>query len=322
MINKPLTALVKIWSVKEILLWTTEHFTAKKISSARLDAELLISFALKCKRIDIYLRFDQPLKPEELTQLREFIKRRASFEPIAYILGTQEFYGRPFVVGSGCLIPRPETEHLIDEAIAIAENRTFTEDGDPQSTDIPKGFKILDVATGSGCIAATLALEIPDCELTALDISEEALKYARANFATLASEASKISTVCADFAVWAQKHDHKLEDKFDLIVSNPPYISKNAQLMPDVGNFEPALALFGGDDGIEIVQKWLPQMIGLLKDNGIILSEIGFDQKEKVSEILNHWISTNLQEKINFSFIKDYSSRDRIVKISKSSLNS
>lgn len=279
------------WTIQKVLNWTTQHFGTKEIPSPRLDAEVLLSKVMKCSRLELYLKFDQPISSSERAEFKEFVRRRAAYEPVAYILGEKEFYGRPFKVGSGVLIPRPETEHIVDEALAWAKTNPVT--------------NVLDIATGSGILAATLATELPQAALTAIDVSPEALSYAKKNFETLGLS-ERITVVENDFVKWAATS----EEKFDLIVANPPYISSKAELMNDVKDFEPGLALYGGEAGSEILLQWLPVMISKLNNGGMILCEMGFDQKKIVEESLP-------RQGISLSFIKDYSEHDRIIKIIK-----
>ncbi|MBK9293640.1 MAG: peptide chain release factor N(5)-glutamine methyltransferase [Oligoflexia bacterium] len=274
------------WNIQQVLNWTTSHFDSKKISSSRLDAELLLAKTLNCKRIDLYLKFDQPLLEKDLNKFKELIKRRAHYEPIAYILGEKDFFGRNFDVGPGVLIPRPETELIIEEVLKM---------------NLKPSAEILDVATGSGCIATTLAAEIQGAKVWAVDISKEAQKFCEQNFKKLQVQ-DRVEFILSDF----YKYSQSCNQKFDLVVSNPPYVSTRAQLMSDVKNFEPSLALYGGEIGDEILLKWLPEMIKLCKLGGSVLCEIGFDQTQSVSEVLKDY---------NFIFIKDYANHNRIVRV-------
>jgi release factor glutamine methyltransferase len=289
------------WTVQKLIHWTTTHFEAKKISSARLDAELLLAHTLKCRRLDLYLNFEKPLKPDELLTFRELIKRRALSEPVAYLTGFQDFYGRTFKVSNHTLIPRPETEQVVEEALSFAKN------------SMAKEFKILDVATGSGCIGVTLAIELKThfekIKVTGLDISQDAITIARENAAEL-GVSSETDFLISDFSNLSKDSALLKETKpFDLIVSNPPYIAKNMSsgLSPDVSLYEPHQALFGGDQGYELMEKWIPIMGDILAPLGKLVLEIGFDQAEVVEKILSQQ-----KDFIEIEIKKDFSGHHRI----------
>ncbi len=279
------------WTVQNIIIWTTRHFHSKQIDSSRLDAEVLLASVLRCRRIDLYLRFDQPLKPDELLCFKDLVKRRAKREPVAYILGEKEFYGRTFKVGDGVLVPRPETEHLIDEVLRWAQpsQREFLE--------------ILEVGAGSGCIAVTLAKELPSAKVRTLDSSELAANFAQENSLRWQT-ADRIAVEVQDF----EKYDLR-ESLFDIVVSNPPYVAREVEkyLPSDVIGFEPHQALFGGQAGHETMAKWIPKMLCALKPGGFFACEIGFDQKDRVHEILK---ATELCEDVRF--INDYGGNSRV----------
>jgi release factor glutamine methyltransferase len=206
-------------------------------TSARLDSELLCAQALGLRRLDIYLQFDRPLDEGELSAIRELIRRRGKGEPVAYITGTREFYGRAFTVNSDVLVPRPETETLVERALALMKEH----DG--------AGMRFADLGTGSGCIAITLAAEVPGVEIFATDVSGAALTVARANAERLGVEVTFAEGSWAD----------ALDGRVDLIVSNPPYVT-TAELDAvdrDVRDFEPRAALLGGDDGMDAYRALL-----------------------------------------------------------------
>jgi release factor glutamine methyltransferase len=284
------------WTIQKLLTWTTQHFASKNISSARLDAELLLSHMLGCKRLDLYLRFDQPLGAAELARFKEFVIRRAKNEPVAYILGSKEFYGREFKVGPGALIPRPETEHLIDEVLNWAKAQ--------RASDEPAPLKILEVGAGSGCIAATLAKELPQAKVLALEKSEEAFLWAKLNVEAH-QVGGQVEVVHQDFDRF------RTDAKFDVIVSNPPYVGENTKhhLAPDVRDFEPPAALYGGEVGYELLRRWIPVWCGLLGPKGLLVIEIGFDQGPIVNKILD-----DQQELESVKIINDYAGHSRIAR--------
>jgi release factor glutamine methyltransferase len=221
----------------EILRLSTTYLGDHGSPSARLDAELLCAEALGLRRIDLYLQFDRPLDEQELTSIRELIRRRGKGEPVAYITGTREFYGRPFTVTPAVLIPRPDTETLVQQAIAYLRDRPGAE------------LRVADLGTGSGCIAITLGAEVPGMRVFATDVSAAALEVARGNALALGIEVEFVECSWAD----------ALEGAFDLIVSNPPYVTtaELAAVDRDVRDFEPRGALVGGDDGLDAYRALL-----------------------------------------------------------------
>jgi release factor glutamine methyltransferase len=221
----------------DILRLSTTYLGEHGSSSARLDAELLCAQALGLGRLDLYLQFDRPLDDAELTAIRELVRRRGKGEPVAYITGTREFYGRAFTVTADVLIPRPDTESIVERALAAL----LAAGG--------RGLRVADLGTGSGCIAISLAAERPDVEVFATDISGAALDVARANAERLGASVTFVESSWAD----------SLEGHFDLVVSNPPYVT-TAELEAvdrDVRDFEPRGALLGGDDGADAYRALL-----------------------------------------------------------------
>ncbi|MCA9525684.1 MAG: peptide chain release factor N(5)-glutamine methyltransferase [Myxococcales bacterium] len=252
------------WTIGRVLTWTTSHFAEKGMESPRLDAELLIADALALTRLQLYTQHDQPLIAPELAAVRERVRRRSRREPVAYITGTRGFWSLDLQVDRRVLIPRPETELLIEKAL-----------------DFLKPFRqprIVDVGTGSGCIALTLAKERPDARVLAIDTSPDALAVAAANRDRL------------ELPVTLQRGDllQGVEGPFDLIVSNPPYIASGeiAGLMPDVARHEPRLALDGGPDGLVLIRPLIDQAGARLAPGGGLMIEIGHDQGPRLLEIL------------------------------------
>lgn len=252
------------WTVLKVLKWTSGYLAERGIDSGRLDAELLLADLLQLDRVGLYLNFDRPLTAEELASYRERVGRRARREPLQYILGRTEFWSLSFRVGPAVLVPRPDTEVLVEEALA----RVATE------------ARILDVGTGSGAIAVALAHELADARVTAVDISAEALAVAAQN-ARDNGLAERIAFIRADL--------HALpEGQYDLVVANPPYIAEGefAGLMPEVRDYEPQLALAGGADGLDAYRALARQAPRLLTAGGWLLVEIGAGQAAAVGELL------------------------------------
>ena len=275
----------EIWTLLKLLRWTTNYFSEKGIDNPRLDAELLLADVLKLDRVGLYLNYDRPLSQEELDVARPLVKKRGQREPLQYLLGTTEFWSLPFKVTPAVLIPRADTEILVEEALARAGS-----DG-----------QLLDVGTGSGAIIISLASELPDWQMTGLDISAAALEIARENVEKN-QVVSQVQLVQGDLAELPVQ-------QYDLIVSNPPYIAQREwdELMPEVRCFEPQLALLAGNDGLECYQHLAAQATSRLKTGGWLLVEIGYQQAEAVKELL---AAAGL---VNVFVRDDYSAQPRVV---------
>lgn len=235
------------------------------ISTYSLDAELLLSTAAKLTKVQLYTCSDKVLTPSELEMFNNFLIRRLNNEPIAYILEKCEFMGLDFKVNSSVLIPRGDTEVLIEEIIKVKQ----------------ENMKILDIGTGSGAIAISLAKFIPNAKITAIDISEKALEIAKEN-ARLNKQENQIKFIKSNLFESVNERD------YDIIVSNPPYIKKEVipTLDINVKNFEPLTALDGGDDGLFFYKEITKSSSNYLKQNGRIFYEIGYDQGKDVNDIL------------------------------------
>lgn len=286
--------------LKEVLDKTTAFFKDKKIDTPRLDAELLLSFGLKMDRIQLYLKFDQPLSDEELATCRELVRRRSQGEPVAYIMGTKEFFGLPFEVNSHVLIPRPETEHIIEEAQAWAPDKE-------------RELKILDLGTGSGCVGLTLLKKFPRARLVSVDISEEALKVAQRNAENLGVQ-DRVRFVHVDAGnsdvVLQNYQDFMGQAEIDILVSNPPYIAHEDPMVDkDVRKFEPHTALFADDEGLALLKVWSAQYSPKLARPGLLLMEMGMSQGPKMSE---HLVKLGMFNEVRV--IKDLSGHDRVLR--------
>jgi release factor glutamine methyltransferase len=252
--------LTERWTVLKILKWTADYFTGKEIASARLEAELLLAATLDLDRVGLYVNFERPRDASEFAAFRAQVQRRAKGEPVQYILGETEFWSLPFTVNPAVLVPRADTEVLVEEALA----RVNSADG------------ILDVGTGSGAIAVALAHEKKDVQITALDCSEAALQVARGN-AERNGVAERVNCIAGDLADLPS-------GPFAMVVSNPPYIptADCEQLMPEVRDHEPRLALDGGEDGLTAYRQLAAQTGKILIPGGWLLVEIGIGQAEDV----------------------------------------
>ena len=273
------------WTLLKLLRWTTEFFAGKAIDNPRLDAELLLAHVLKLDRVGLYLNFERPLIAAELDVIRPLVKRRGQREPLQYLLGSTEFWLLEFEVTPAVLIPRSDTEILVEEALSHAES----------------AGQLLDVGTGSGAIAISLASELLDWQVTALDISAEALQVAQRN-AQKHNVAERLQFLHADLAELPQQ-------QYDLIVSNPPYIAQAEwdSLMPEVRCFEPQTALLAEKDGLDCYQKLAAQAPTRLSPGGWLLVEIGYQQAAAVQQL---FAAVGLQE----IFVRDdYAGQPRVV---------
>jgi release factor glutamine methyltransferase len=260
----------EVWTIARLLTWMQSYFAEKGIGSPRLDAELLLSHVLGTDRIYLYTHYDQPLTAAEREALRELVRRRGRFEPVAYLRGSREFFGRSFKVTPAVLIPRPETEHVVEAALNWARERALA------------APTILDVGTGSGALALTLAAEFPEARVTAIDISPEALAVARDNAHAL-GVAERVTFLEGDLYA-----PLPADATFDLIVSNPPYVASAiaATLQPDVRDFEPGLALFAGPEGMDVLRRLVAGVDGRLRRPGLFACELGEEQGERVAAAL------------------------------------
>lgn len=261
------------WNVDRLLKWTRTHFQSKGLDEPRLMAELLLAHALGCRKIELYTRFDHVPAEQPLTKYRELVKCAARAEPIAYLIGRKEFYSLEFEVTPDVLIPRPETELVVEEALNWIKARS------------PASLTVCDVGTGSGCIAVTVAKRSPGTTVTGIDVSHGALAVAQRN-AEKHGVAPTTTFIEAD-VLKVEAHAVPA-DGFDLIVSNPPYVARSRPetLADDVRRYEPALALYGGDDGLDYYRRIAEQIRPVLRADGGLIVEIGSGQTAAVIDIL------------------------------------
>ena len=269
----------------ELINFGTKELRQKKISTSRLDSEILLSKILKKKREEILTNLDQEITKDHFCKYKKLIIRRSQKEPIAYIVKEKEFWSKIFFVSPDTLIPRPETELLVEKLIKI-----FRE----------KKISILDIGTGSGCILISLLSELKKSKGTGIDISNKALLIAKKN-----ADSHRISNV----RFLNKALESEFNKKFDLIVSNPPYIKSNEikNLQEDIKRYEPRIALDGGNDGLDLIKKVIYKTPNILKVKGMLALEIGNEQFKKVSEIL---IKKNFRIE---HIIKDYKDNVRSI---------
>ena len=286
------------WTIIKLVQWTTTYFDNHGIDSPRATAEILLAHVLNTKRIDLYLRYDQPLIPAETERFKALIKRRLNREPVAYILESKEFWSMVLRVTRDVLIPRPETECLVEkslEMLALDSNM--------------KSKLILELGTGSGAVILALASENPRHSYWATDISINAVRVARQN--AIQNELNgKIHFITGDwFAPLCSKTGF-----FDLIVSNPPYIKSGdlKRLQPEIHAHEPLLALDGAVDGLHCLRHIIQSAYLFLKPRGVLILEIGHDQKAPLRQMI---AECGEYEEVNF--YQDYSGYDRILQMKK-----
>jgi len=281
------------WTIQRLLEWTTEYFEKVEAETPRLEAEVLLAEALGCQRIELYTRFEEIPAEESVTNYRDWVKRRAAGEPVAYIVGHREFYSLRFAVNSSVLIPRPETEHVVVAAIEACKEI----DEEP--------IRILDVGTGSGCIAVTLAQHIKDVKIGAIDLSPDAIAVAQQNI-DQHEVADRVKCFVGDLLQALPAGSQPVH----LIVSNPPYIGSNEQgtVEPNVDQFEPAMALYGGDKGTEVIERLVAQSVDFLLPGGFLIFETSPIIMDACLEIVN-----GHSQFASCDVIKDYSGHRRVV---------
>jgi release factor glutamine methyltransferase len=284
---------MEIWTIQKLLNWMTGYFAQKQLDSPRLSAELLLCHVLGLKRIELYTLYDRVVQQPQLGQLRELVKRAAEHEPIAYLVGRCEFYSLSLKITPACLIPRPETELLVEKAVEFLRKR-------------PAPRQALDLCTGSGCIAVALVKNCKDLQVTAVDLSEAALSVAAENVRAHNLEAS-VRLLCGN--LYEPLIEELDNPRFDLIVSNPPYVSdaEYETLPPTVKNYEPKQALCGGADGLEIHRRIIGQAERFLRPDGALMLEIGFEQGPAVKNLLEQ---SGLFASVDI--FKDLAQKDRI----------
>ncbi|MDH4202462.1 MAG: peptide chain release factor N(5)-glutamine methyltransferase [Phycisphaerae bacterium] len=284
---------METWTIKKLLEWVSGYFEDKGVDSPRLSAELLLCDVLGLERIQLYTLYDRVVQPAQLAQLRALVKRAGEHEPVAYLVGRCEFYSLPLTITPDCLIPRPETEGLVERCVHFLRNRERVQ-------------HVLDLCTGSGCIAAAIAKNVEDAQVVATDVSDAALKVAAENIEKL-KLTEKVQLLCGDL------FDPVIEGldaaRFDLIVSNPPYVSEPeyAALDKNVKDYEPKDALLAGADGLDVYKRILEKVDDFLKPDGALMMEIGYAQGPAIRELLE---ASGVFRTITIE--KDFANNDRI----------
>lgn len=277
------------WTISRVLRWAAEDFAKRGNPSARLDAELLLGKVLGVDRVRLVLDAHRPLADPELGEYRELIRRRRSREPVAYILGRREFYGHSFKVDRRVLVPRPDSETLVEAALERTKGRSMY-------------GRAVDLCTGSGCIAISFSKARPTWRVTATDLSEDA--------ATLAAEnAHRLGAVFGFGIVTGDLFTPLGDRRFELVMSNPPYIpsAEIATLDADVRDFEPRLALDGGADGLSLLARIVGEAPSRLESGGVLALEVAYDQAARVEALL---VAAGFADTLRH---RDYGGHERVV---------
>ncbi|MHC4105918.1 MAG: peptide chain release factor N(5)-glutamine methyltransferase [Planctomycetota bacterium] len=306
---------MQTWTIQKLLNWMTEYYTEKGIDAPRLNAELLLSHVLKMERIELYTQFDKTVTKEQLDILHDLVKRAGRHEPICYLTGKTEFYSLQLQVSPDCMIPRPETELLVERAIEFLRSRPVGNSAMRDMTrkqDASNGARngpqfVCDLCTGCGCIAVAIAKNFQEATIIATDICGDALNIAAKTIETHDLK-DRITLLHGDlFEPIVPQLD---VEKFDLIVSNPPYVSASEfeKLDKCVKEYEPRLALFAGIDGLDVYRRIIDKADRFLRPDGALILEIGYAQGPAIKELLEQ---TGAFAEIKIE--KDFHDNDRIV---------
>ena len=279
----------KIWRVIDLLNWGEQYFTDNNFDNPRKEIEILLQDILECSRVDLYLRFEEPLAKVQLVKLREWVQRRKNREPVQYITGKAGFHNLIINVTPNVLIPRPESERLVEVLLETVDNKA--------------NISILDIGTGSGCLALALGEELPNAKVSGIDKSAEAVEIAKLNAESLHIKNVKFLQI--------DVFKDQIKEEYDILISNPPYIHKEEieSLMQDIREFEPLSALTDSADGLTFYHKISEISPTTVKPNGWLFLEVGLGEHPKKAMKL----FSNEKFK-NVELIKDYNSDDRVLK--------
>ena len=289
----------KQWTSKALLEWTTDYLASAEVDQPRLCAEILLAYVLKSQRIDLYVKFDYCPEPEQLAQFRQLVKRCGQHEPVAYLTGKGHFYSLALQVSPDVLIPRAETEVLVTQAIGFIRNQTSR-----------PAVDVLDLCTGSGCVAIAIAVNAVEAEVLAIDRSSKALEIAQKNIEAHDLQ-SRIAVLESDLFTNINQADKGI---FDLIVCNPPYICADdfERLDAAVRDYEPKEALLAGEDGLDYYRRITVEAEQYLADNAALMVEVAYNQAEQVIALFEKSGYLN-----NITAIKDDLGHLRVVKAKK-----
>lgn len=285
------TSPPRTWTVRDVVAWTTDDLKKRGVDSARVDADLIVAQVLGLDRVRVLLAGERELGEDELLRIRALVKRRRVFEPIAYLRGEREFYGHRFLVDARVLIPRPDTETLVEVGLQRLRGHDL-------------GGRVLDLCTGSGCVAVSLKLERKTLTVDAVDLSEGAVAVARDNAQRLGAVWNVRFAVGDLFAPLGAP-----SARYDLVTANPPYIAAGEipTLQPDIKDHEPRLALDGGADGLALVRRIVAECPRWLRPGGALAMEIGAGQADEVRSLFESAGFTDVRA------AKDYGGIERVV---------
>lgn len=281
-----------VLTIQELLAKTAAFLKQRGLPTPRVDAEVMLSDMLGLKRIELYMYAGRPLEDDEVDRFRVRVERRGNHEPVAYINGTCGFWTLDLMIDARALIPRPETEHIVDLVTAFA------------SQDIDRAWRIVDVGTGSGALALSIASELPHATVLAIDISSDALELARENAERLKLR-ERVKFVHGDLLRPLVSKTGEVKT-VDIIVSNPPYVAIDDETGVGVREFEPDGALFSGRDGLDAIRRLIPQAAASLTSDGAFFCEFGSTQGPAVRELANGAFS-------EVNIVKDYAGHDRVL---------
>ena len=295
--KKPEAGSKNLWTILKLLNWATDYLKNNAIENPKVTTEILLAESLHFRRIDLYLQHDRPLDKRELSNFKILLKRKLQREPVAYIVGNREFWSLPFAVTRDVLIPRPETERLVEAALDIIN-----------ASSGEKNMRVLELGTGSGALIIALASQKREYVYCASDISEKAVAVAKQNAARLGM--SGIQFFVGDWTAPLSLE----KSAFDMIISNPPYIPRRQieTLSPEIRDYEPRLALDGDEDGLKCLRHIVQGAWPFLKPHGWLLLEMGYDQKKEMMAIVS---SCGKYDEV--SVLKDYSGHDRVIQLRK-----
>jgi len=278
-----------IWRVIDLLKWGERYFSDNHFDNPRKEIEILLQDILECSRVELYLRFEEPLTNNQRVKLRGWVKRRKNREPIQYITGKAGFHNLILEVTQDVLIPRPESERLVEVLVETISKKA--------------NISILDIGTGSGCLALVLGKEIPKANITGIDKSSKAIEIAKLNAKKLKIDNVKFLQL--------DLFEDSIKEKYDILISNPPYIPQNEieSLMPEVGKFEPLSALTDSADGLTFYHKISEISSTLVKPKGWLFLEVGLGEHPK--KAMNLFANEKFK---NIELIKDYNGNDRVLK--------
>jgi release factor glutamine methyltransferase len=281
--------MTEVWTIGRVVRWAADDFRTRGIENPRLEAEILLASALGLERMRVIIEPERPLVGNELARYRDMIQRRRKGEPVAYILGQREFYGRVFKLDRRVLVPRPDTEILVEVALVRTARCSMS-------------ARVLDLCTGSGCVAITLAAERPTLRVDAVDLSADAITVARENAIRLGA-VFPVRWLVGDLFAPIDA------EGYDLITANPPYIpeSEIATLPADIRAFEPHAALSGGADGLEVTRRIVRDAPRFLGESGVLAVEIGSGQGDQVAGLFAEAGFVDVERK------KDYGGHERVV---------